>query len=92
MMGTMARKDVRAILKPFVGLAQELLAVPVSTNLARPPDELAGVARELGLPAVSTASVRDGLRYLAARAWPVAPRILIIGSLYLAGEVLARNG
>lgn len=92
LMGTMARKDARAILKPFVGLAQELLAVPVVHSLARPPEELAAIARETGLPAVSTASVRDGLRYLAARSWPVAPRILIIGSLYLAGEVLQADG
>ncbi|MCZ8187172.1 MAG: bifunctional folylpolyglutamate synthase/dihydrofolate synthase [Beijerinckiaceae bacterium] len=92
LMGTMARKDARAILKPFVGLAQELLAVPVAHALARPPEELAATAREIGLPAVSTASVRDGLRYLAARSWPVAPRILIIGSLYLAGEVLQADG
>jgi dihydrofolate synthase/folylpolyglutamate synthase len=92
LMGTMARKDARSILKPFVGLAQELLAVPVAHSLARPPEELAAIARETGLPAASTASVRDALRYLAARSWPVAPRILIIGSLYLAGEVLQADG
>lgn len=92
MMGTMARKDVRAILKPFVGLAQELLAVPVDNHLARPPEELAAVAREIGLPAVVAGSVREGLRFLAARSWPIAPRILIIGSLYLAGEVLQADG
>jgi dihydrofolate synthase/folylpolyglutamate synthase len=92
MMGTMARKDARAILKPFLGLAQELLAVPVAHSLARSPDELSTIAREIGLPAVSAGSVRDGLRFLAARTWPVAPRILIIGSLYLAGEVLQADG
>jgi dihydrofolate synthase / folylpolyglutamate synthase len=30
--------------------------------------------------------------YLAARDWSLPPRVLITGSLYLAGEVLALNG
>jgi dihydrofolate synthase/folylpolyglutamate synthase len=28
---------------------------------------------------------------LAARTWPIAPRVLIAGSLYLAGDVLREN-
>ena len=32
------------------------------------------------------------LLFVAAREWRAAPRILIAGSLYLAGEVLALNG
>jgi dihydrofolate synthase / folylpolyglutamate synthase len=32
------------------------------------------------------------LRTIAERAWPAPPRILICGSLYLAGEVLSANG
>jgi len=37
-------------------------------------------------------SVDAALRFLAARDWLVPPRILIAGSLYLAGAVLAANG
>jgi len=36
--------------------------------------------------------VEQALRTIAARDWPVPPRILICGSLYLAGEVLSDNG
>jgi dihydrofolate synthase/folylpolyglutamate synthase len=38
------------------------------------------------------ASVEAALRSLARLAYEVPPRILITGSLYLAGHVLAANG
>ena len=41
---------------------------------------------------VAKAGLEQPLLYLAAREWPVPPRILIAGSLYLAGEVLRLNG
>jgi len=31
------------------------------------------------------------LQSIAAQTWPVPPRILMTGSLYLAGEILAAN-
>ena len=37
---------------------------------------------------LTNAQVQD----IAARKWPIPPRILITGSLYLAGEILAANG
>lgn len=92
LIGTMARKDVREILAPFVGLAQEVYAVDIEQDGARPAAELAVAARRLGLPAASGGKVVDVLTLLAARAWPVPPRILIAGSLYLAGEVLKDDG
>lgn len=90
--GALARKDADALLAPFVGLAREMLAVPIGSELARPPEELAATGRALGLPAATAGSITDSLRYLAARAWPEPPRIVITGSLYLAGEVLALDG
>ncbi|MCA0400137.1 MAG: bifunctional folylpolyglutamate synthase/dihydrofolate synthase [Proteobacteria bacterium] len=92
LMGTMARKDVAGILKPFVGLAQELLAVPIDAPHSRPPADMAAAARGLGIPAACAGSLAESLAFLSARKWPVPPRILIAGSLYLAGEVLAADG
>lgn len=89
---TMARKDIVGILKPFVGLVQELLAVPIDNDNARPPTEIAGEARKLGIPAACAGSLTESLAFLAARKWATPPRILIAGSLYLAGEVLAADG
>jgi dihydrofolate synthase / folylpolyglutamate synthase len=53
---------------------------------------VAAFARDVGLNAAACPSVEAALRFLAARDWPVPPRILIAGSLYLAGTVLTANG
>ena len=90
--GTMARKDVGEILTPFLGLVQEFYAVPIASEHARAPADLASAARQLGLASAVAGSVAETLTFLAARDWPVPPRILIAGSLYLAGEVLKANG
>jgi len=88
--GMMARKDAAAILEPFRGLAQEFYAVDIPGNekTARKAEDLAGIARGLGLNCAVAGDVGETLRFLASRDWPRAPRIVITGSLYLAGEVL----
>ncbi|MGL4974108.1 MAG: bifunctional folylpolyglutamate synthase/dihydrofolate synthase [Bosea sp. (in: a-proteobacteria)] len=91
--GLLSTKDATAVLRHFNGLAHELLAVPISNQLAgRPAAEVAEMAREAGLRAHASGSVEQALREIASRSWAVPPRILICGSLYLAGEVLAANG
>jgi dihydrofolate synthase/folylpolyglutamate synthase len=91
--GLMARKDARAILEPFRGLAQEFYCVDIAgEKTARPGADLAAIARDMGLPAAAAGDVTQTLRFLAARLWPASPRILIAGSLYLAGETLAADG
>ncbi|PPD16288.1 MAG: bifunctional folylpolyglutamate synthase/dihydrofolate synthase [Methylobacterium sp.] len=91
-MATMARKDPKELLAPFVGLAQEFFAVRFDQDGARPANELMAEARAQGLPAALAGTVEDTLRFLAARDWSTPPRIVIGGSLYLAGEVLAADG
>ena len=54
-----------------------------------PPDTLADAARRLGMRVETCAGVEAALRSLTRLAYEVAPRILITGSLYLAGHVLA---
>ncbi|MGL4729814.1 MAG: bifunctional folylpolyglutamate synthase/dihydrofolate synthase [Bosea sp. (in: a-proteobacteria)] len=91
--GMLGTKDLQAVLTPFKGLAQELIAVPVTGLMpGRPPEEIANAATALGLPSKVAGSVADALQGLADRTWHEPPRILICGSLYLAGEVLAANG
>jgi dihydrofolate synthase/folylpolyglutamate synthase len=91
--GTLASKDTAAFLRAFKGLAQEVLAVPVEADqYAKPAGEVAAAANAVGLSAAACGSVELALRFLAAREWRVPPRILITGSLYLAGQVLALNG
>ena len=91
--GTLTSKDPAALLAPFKGLAQEVLAIPLSQDHAgRTADDVAASANQIGLHAASCSGVEAALRYLAARDWREPPRILITGSLYLAGDVLALNG
>ena len=91
--GTLTTKDTAGFLSHFKGLAQETLAVPISEEHAgRSAEEVAAIARGVGLSAAACDSVASALRFLAARDWPKPPRILIAGSLYLAGAVLEQNG
>jgi dihydrofolate synthase/folylpolyglutamate synthase len=90
--GMLTTKDSEAFLTPFRGLATEIVAVPVAGDHAgRAPGEIVAIASRLGLVAREADSVAAALDALAARAWPAPPRVLIAGSLYLAGAVLAEN-
>ena len=91
--GTLATKDTTAFLRAFAGLAQEVIAVPVEGEHAgRPARDVAACAAAAGLPSAACAGVADALAFLRARSWQTPPRILVCGSLYLAGAVLADNG
>jgi dihydrofolate synthase/folylpolyglutamate synthase len=91
--GMLASKDMGGLLRPFAGLAREIICVPISgDSQAHSPTDMAQAAKALGIAAAPGAGVAEALRAISARSWPVAPRILIAGSLYLAGEVLRANG
>ena len=91
--GSLSSKDTHAFFGAFRGLAQEVLAVPIhGEHGGRSAAEVAGFAQANSLAAAAFESVGQALDYLCARAWFEPPRILITGSLYLAGEVLAENG
>jgi dihydrofolate synthase/folylpolyglutamate synthase len=91
--GMMANKDAGAFLANFAGLTRHIIAVQIpDRDSAMPPDRLADAARALGMRVESAASVVAALRSLARLAYEVPPRILITGSLYLAGHVLSANG
>ena len=91
--GMMANKDAGAFLANFAGLTRHIIAVAIpGQDNAMPPDRLADAARQLGMRVEIAASVEAALRSLARLAYEVPPRILITGSLYLAGHVLSANG
>lgn len=93
--GMINTKDQTGYFSAFKGLARHVYTVPVSTSDAGVPnDELAIRAVEAGLSAEPVSSVGEALMLLA-ETWhepEKPPRILISGSLYLAGAVLAENG
>jgi dihydrofolate synthase/folylpolyglutamate synthase len=89
MLGT---KDTDGFLACFSDLARHVFAVPVPAEIARTPDDVAAAAIEAGLVAEATSSIEDALRRVAGLGLEIPPRVLITGSLYLAGAVLAANG
>lgn len=91
--GMMANKDAGAFLANFAGLTRHIIAVQIpDRDNAMSPDRLADAARHLGMRVETAAGVEAALRSLTRLAYEVPPRILIAGSLYLAGHVLAANG
>jgi dihydrofolate synthase/folylpolyglutamate synthase len=91
--GMMANKDANAFLANFAGLTRHIIAVKIpDRDNAMPPNRLADAARQLGMRVEIAVNVEAALRSVARLAYEVPPRILITGSLYLAGHVLAANG
>jgi dihydrofolate synthase/folylpolyglutamate synthase len=90
--GMLATKDVAGFLHNFTGLARRLIAVPIHQDKGLPAESVAETARAIGIPADAADSVEAALVAIGRLDLAPAPRILITGSLYLAGEVLAANG
>ena len=91
--GMMANKDPGAFLANFAGLTRHIIAVQIpGRDNAMPPDRLADAARQLGMRVETAVSIEAALSSPARLVYEVAPRILVTGSLYLAGHVLSVNG
>jgi dihydrofolate synthase/folylpolyglutamate synthase len=91
--GMLGTKDADGFLANFAGLARQLVAVPMPSQMAaRPAEEVAAIATRVGLTATTASNVEAALASLANFVWDRPPRVLICGSLYLAGEVLSANG
>jgi dihydrofolate synthase/folylpolyglutamate synthase len=88
--GMLANKDAAGLIAPLAPLAGTFVAVPIPGHEHHTPAALAAVAAQLGIARTATAAtVEYALRTCGAGEGAV---VLILGSLYLAGEVLAANG
>lgn len=92
--GMLETKDPEGFFRPLAPLVRSVATVPIegAEHPARDPAALAAIVTRLGLPATPHASVTAALTALAARPEAPPPRLLICGSLYLAGEVLRETG
>jgi dihydrofolate synthase/folylpolyglutamate synthase len=91
-LGVLANKDAGAILRHLLGMAQSVsvIALPVPGHAYHPPESLVRQALDLGAAAATPAeSIEHAFGLLPAL--PSPDRILIAGSLYLAGKVLEAN-
>jgi dihydrofolate synthase / folylpolyglutamate synthase len=90
--GMLSTKDSEGFLRNFSGLARRVITVPIHQDKALPASDLAETAKNIGIPAIARDDVESALAVAGKLELAPAPRVLITGSLYLAGEVLAANG
>ena len=89
--GMLNTKDVRGYMEPLTAQVTRLHAVPIPGEKNTLPAEVTrAAAQAAGMQAVTAESVAQALTDIVA----IAPeaRVLICGSLYLAGGVLRENG
>ncbi|WP_205911823.1 folylpolyglutamate synthase/dihydrofolate synthase family protein [Rhodobacter sp. SGA-6-6] len=89
--GMLNTKDVKGYMRPLAAHAAKLWAVPIPGEPNTLPAETTrDAARAAGLQAEAAGSVAEALARIVA----ITPqaRVLICGSLYLAGQVLKENG
>lgn len=91
-LGLLMNKDADGVLKPFANRSITLHGVPVPGHAHHSPEELAEAGRRAGMNALTADGVEAALGWIARhadRSHP--PVVLILGSLYLAGEILRNN-
>ncbi|WP_306110722.1 MULTISPECIES: bifunctional folylpolyglutamate synthase/dihydrofolate synthase [Roseovarius] len=89
--GMLNTKDISGYLSPLAGVAQSLTAISIPGEAnTLPAEDTATAAANVGLPSGTAANARAAIEDIAAKD-PTA-RILICGSLYLAGAILRENG
>ncbi len=93
--GLQAKKDLPGFFAPFEDLAACVYTIAAKGDGAANPELVAAAAQRAGLPATAQRDVMTALEEALSNAGTSsegAPRILICGSLYLAGELLQENG
>lgn len=91
--GMLDTKNAAGFFAPFRGLAAhaETVTIP-DTPASLTAEALCEAAAGAGLDAHPASSLGEALERACLAAGRATPRILICGSLYLAGQVLAENG
>jgi dihydrofolate synthase/folylpolyglutamate synthase len=93
--GMINTKDPVGYFKAFAGLVEKVFCVPIrASDSMIDPVILSHAAYDAGLVAEPMSNVGDALEAIKQLAdpHPLPPRILVGGSLYLVGDVLADNG
>jgi len=83
---SLASKDPAGMLQPFTSVAKQVHAVSIPDHACFAPNDLVEIAGTLGFAADGHDTVEAALSVI-----PEDDAVLIFGSLYLAGEVLAAN-
>lgn len=99
--GILANKDIGGFLDAFSGLASAVIAVSIDGHTSLAPETLSELTQSRGMIGQVASNLTDAMQRAintgqalsreTADEDIIAPRILICGSLYLAGEVLKNN-
>lgn len=91
--GMLDTKNAADFLKEFAGQAQAFVAVPVpGSDASLTPQALASIAKDAGMTATPADTLGAALDHIAKTRDGHPPRVLICGSLYLAGAALEADG
>ncbi|MEM8772053.1 MAG: folylpolyglutamate synthase/dihydrofolate synthase family protein [Pseudomonadota bacterium] len=89
--GMQASKDAQGFFENFVGLAKMVYTVAADQRGVMTAQEVCKTVSSAGLPSSPFTSVKAALAAALDKAGSEPLRILICGSLYLVGEILAEN-
>lgn len=86
--GMMANKNICGFLEPFRPLVTKVYGIKVIGQESHSADKIASMADQVKIKSASAPSAENAIRTISGEQ-PV--RVLICGSLYLAGDILAQN-
>ena len=89
-LGMLNGKDSAGFIGAFETVANALVAIPIAGENHQPMQALVALAKQQAIPAWEAADVSEAVALLKQR-YHAPLRILITGSLYLAGSVLKQN-
>lgn len=91
--GMLNTKDQGSFFAALKDVIEGGYAVPIEDQVAAtPPEELSAMAGKAGIALTTQSSLQEAITRLAAAFPNRKSRLLITGSLYLAGQVLRENG
>lgn len=89
--GMLQGKDSAGFFAPLRDKVHQLVCIPIPGDThSIAPEALAKMAMNQGIPAICADNLANAIQHITASE-PTPARILICGSLYLAGHVLAAN-
>ncbi len=89
--GMLSTKAAVDYLRPLSRRAASFTAVPIANDMAYTPNDLAAAALAAGFDAPGTAETPEQALQAIVAGGKKRARVLICGSLYLAGEILREN-
>ena len=84
-------RDCELFLQPFIGKIKQLIGVPIEAEPASYNGEfVTNAANKVGIPALTADSIEEAVSEITKMESAPA-RIIVCGSLYLAGDILFQN-